>query len=187
MAATRSRRHLWRCVPAPGRQHGHRRSDLRSVQPMAKSVCGEIDRIHQARVPEPRHRPRRAPSATSADRVSHLLSWGANTSRPGEGRTDATTCSDADGGSRRRVPGSGRIASSLRTTRRLTRLGPTWRRRNRAVTSVCAARPRVRFPRRFNAIMIVMASPAEASTACPDRSALDRCDFGERHRPCSVL
>ena len=145
-------------VPAPGRQPGHRRSDLRSVQPMAKSVCGEIDRIHHARVSEPRHRLRRAPSATSADRVSHLLSWGANTSRPGEGRADATTCSDADGGSRRRVPGSGRIASSLRTTRRLTRLGPTWRRRNRAVTSVgvSARRGRVRFPRRFNAIIFVM-------------------------------
>src|ERR1700682_2231601 len=37
-----------------------------------------------------------------------------------------------------RVPGGGRIASSLRTTRRLTGLSRTWApRRNRAVTSVC--------------------------------------------------
>ena len=91
-----------------------------SVQPLAKSVCGETDRIHPARVSGPRDRPRRAASATSADRVSHLLSWGANTSRLGEGRADAATCSDADGRSRGRVPGSGRITSSLRTTRRLT-------------------------------------------------------------------
>ncbi len=115
----RSRRHLRRRVPAPGRQHGHRRGGLHSVQPLAKSVCGKTDRIHPARVSEPRHRPRRAPSATSADRVSHLLSWGANTSRLGEGRADATTRSDADGRSRGRVPGSGRITSSLRTTRRV--------------------------------------------------------------------
>ena len=45
---------------------------------------------------------------------------------------------------------------------------------------LCAARPRVRFPRRFNAIMFVSASPAEASTACLDRSAVDGLDFGER-------
>jgi hypothetical protein len=34
---------------------------------------GKADRIHPARVSEPRHRARRGPSATSADRVSHLL------------------------------------------------------------------------------------------------------------------
>ena len=94
---------------------------LQSVQPLAKSVCGETDRIHSARVSRPRDRPRRAASATSPDRVSHLLSWGANTSRLGEGRADDATRSDADGRARGRVPGSGRITSSLRTTRsRLT-------------------------------------------------------------------
>jgi hypothetical protein len=35
----------------------------------------------------------------------------------------------------------------------------------------------MRFRRQFNAIMFVMASPAEASTACPDRSAVDGWDL----------
>jgi hypothetical protein len=48
---------------------------------------------------------------------------------------------------------------------------------------LCAARPRVRFPRRFNAIMFVSASPSEASTPCLDRSAIDGWDFGKRQAP----
>jgi putative transposase len=44
-----------------------------------QSVCGETDRIHPAQVSGPRDRPRRAASATSFERVSHLLSWGAKT------------------------------------------------------------------------------------------------------------
>ena len=59
-------------------------------------------------------------SATPPDRVPHLLSWGANTSRLGEGRPDDTTHSDADGRTRGRVPGSWRITSPLRATRSLT-------------------------------------------------------------------
>ena len=66
------------------------------------------------------NRPRRAASATSPDRVSHLLSWGENTSRLGEGRADDTTRSDASRRTRRGVPWSWRITSSLRTTCSLT-------------------------------------------------------------------
>src|SRR5258706_3731914 len=119
MAVARSRCHLWRSVQAPRGLDGHPGSDLSTFEPLAESVCGKTDRIHSARVPEPRHPPRRAPSATSADCVSHLLSWGANASGLGEGRADATTRSDADGRARGLVPGSGRITSSLRTTRRV--------------------------------------------------------------------
>ena len=76
MAVAGSRCHLRRRVPAPCRRHGHRRGHLQSVQPLAKSVCGETDRIHSARVSGPRDRPRRAASATSPDRVSSPIIMG---------------------------------------------------------------------------------------------------------------
>jgi hypothetical protein len=115
---------------------------------LAKSVCGETRRIHSARVSGPRDRPRRAASATSPDRVPHLLSWSANTSRLGEGRADATTRSDSDGRTRGRVPGSWRITSSLRTTCSLT--GTVDRRLDFDVRlRVCGAQPCVGVPRRL--------------------------------------
>ena len=58
-------------------------------------------------------------AAWTAQQMVEALSWGANTSGLGEGRADATTRSDADGRACGRVPGSGRITSSLRTTRRV--------------------------------------------------------------------
>jgi hypothetical protein len=73
-------------VPAPCRRHGHHGGHHQCIKSLAKSVYGETDRLPSARVCGPRDRPRRAASATSPDRVSHLLSWGANTSRLGEGR-----------------------------------------------------------------------------------------------------
>jgi hypothetical protein len=144
MAAPRSRRHLRRCVPAPGRQHGHRRGGLQSVQPLAKSVCGETDRIPPTRVSRPRDRPRRPASPPSAGRVSDLLSWGPNASRLREGCAGDATRSDAHRRARGRVPGSGRLTSSLRTTR--SRLTGTVDRRLDVNVSlrVCAERPSVR-------------------------------------------
>jgi hypothetical protein len=106
---------------------------------VAESVRRKTDRIHSARVSEPRHRPRRAPSATSANRVSHLLPSRANTSGLGEGRPDATARSDADGRARGRVPGSGRTPSSVRTTRRGR--APVGRRLGVDAVYVCAERP----------------------------------------------
>src|SRR5688572_7758222 len=100
MALAGSRRHLWRSLQAPRCRDGHPGSHLSTVESLAESVCGKTDRIHSARVSGPRHRSQRAPSATSADRVSHLLSWGTNTFGLGEGRADATTRSDADGRAR---------------------------------------------------------------------------------------
>jgi hypothetical protein len=133
--------------------------------PQAKSVCGETDRINPARMSGPRDRPRRAASATSADRVCHLLSWGANTSRLGERRADDTTRSDADGRARGRVLGSWRITSSLRTTRSLTgsvdpRLSLNVRLR------VCGERPRACASRVDSRLIVfVTASAREASAA----------------------
>ncbi len=63
--------------------------------PFVERVIGSIS----TRVPGPRDRGQRAASAPAPDRVSHLLSWGANASRLAEGRAHAATRADADGGS----------------------------------------------------------------------------------------
>src|SRR5438093_3520271 len=81
----------------------------------------------------------------------------ANTSRVEEGRSDDTTCSDADGRTSGRVPGSWRITSSLRTTGSLTgtvdpRLDCDVRLR------VCAERPCVDVLRRSRRIAFVTPS-----------------------------
>ena len=92
-----------------------------TAQTSARPILAkDTNRINPARVSGPRDRPRRAASATSPDRVFQQLSWGANTSHLREGRADDTTRSDVDGRARGRVPGSWRIASSLRTTGSLT-------------------------------------------------------------------
>ena len=106
--------------PAPCRQHGPHGGHHQSLKSLAQPVCGETDRIHSARVSALCDRPRRAASATPPDRVPHLLSWGAKQSRLGEGRPDDTKRSAADRRTRGRVPGSWRIASSLRTACGLT-------------------------------------------------------------------
>jgi hypothetical protein len=106
-------------------------------------------------VSRPRDRPLRAPSATSPDRVCHLLSWGAHTSRLGEGRANDTTRSDADGRARCRVPRSCRITSPLRTTRSLT--GTVDHRLDvDAGLRVCAERACVGVPRHVGAIVFGM-------------------------------
>src|SRR2546428_6266909 len=87
---------------------------------MAKSIRGAPDRFNQARMSRPCDRTRRAAFAASLDPLHRLLSWGANASLLGEGRADDSTRADADGRARRRLPGSRRITSSLRTTRGLT-------------------------------------------------------------------
>ena len=126
VAAAGSRCHLRGRVPAPCRRHGHHGGHHQSLKSLAKSVCGETDRIPPARVSQPRDRPRRPASPPSAGRVSNLLSWRPNASRLREGRADDVTRPDADRRARGRVPGSGRITPSLRTTRSMT--GPIDRR-----------------------------------------------------------
>ena len=148
MVVARPRCRLRGRVPAPCRRHGHHGGHHQSIKSLAKSVCGETDRIKPARMSGPRNRPRRAASATSPDRVSRLLSWDANRSRLEERRADDTTRSDADGRARGRVSGSWWITSSLRTTCSLTvtvhrRLDCDVRLR------ICAKRRRVGVPRRF--------------------------------------
>src|SRR5712691_2910749 len=167
MALAGSRRHLWRSLQAPRGRDEHPRSHLSTVESLAESVRRATDRIDSARMSGPRHRPRRAPSAMSADRVSHLLSWGANTSGLGEGRADATTRSDADGRARGRVPGSGWITSSLRTTRRV--IGTVDRRLGvDAVYVFARSGPFMRVPRRFDAIVFVTASAQDVSAVSRD-------------------
>jgi hypothetical protein len=70
--------------------------------------------------------------------------------------------------------------SPWRRTRRLTRLAPAGPGAT-VVTSDCAARPRVRFPRRFNAIIFVMAS-GRGIDGVPSPFCGRWMDFGERHR-----
>jgi hypothetical protein len=112
--------------------------------PYAERLIGSIRR----ECPGPRDRPWRAASATTPDGVCHLLSWGANPSRVGEGRADDTTRSDADGRTGGRVPGGRRITSSLRTTGSLT--GTVDRRLDCGVQlRVCAERPYVDAPPSF--------------------------------------
>src|SRR6266576_7020124 len=111
---------LWGSVPPPRRQHGYRRSCLKSFQPMAESVRGAPDRIHQARVFGPRDRPRRAAPPARASQIYGLLSRGANTSVAREGLAHAPTYSGVDGRARGGVRGSRWVAPSVRATGRLT-------------------------------------------------------------------
>jgi hypothetical protein len=139
---------------------------------LAKSVCGETDRINSARVSGPRDRPRRAASETSPDRVSRLLSWGANTSRLGEGRADDTTRSDADRRTRGRVTGSWRITSSLRTTCSLTG----------TVDDSIESRLRVRAERRAWASHVTSRRIVFVTASAREASAASRDGFGEGQR-----
>ena len=91
--APRSRPHLWRRLPAPTGQHGHRRSRLSAGESLAESIPGATDRIGPTGMPEPCDRARGAAPATSPVRVSALLPWGANASpsRRTHPRHDAST------------------------------------------------------------------------------------------------
>jgi hypothetical protein len=89
---------------------------------MKMSVPGAAtsDRFHSPRVSGSRHRSQRDAYSSCPWFVPRLLSWLANTSRLGEGRADDTTRSNADRRARGRIPGSWRIAPSLRTPGSLT-------------------------------------------------------------------
>ena len=50
VAAAGSRCHLRGRIPPPCRRHGHHGGHHQSLKSLAKSVCGETDRIHSARV-----------------------------------------------------------------------------------------------------------------------------------------
>ena len=85
-----------------------------------KPIRRARDRFNPAGMSRACDRARRAAFAAHLDPLRRLLSWGANTSFPGQGLTHAPTRTDADGRARRGVRGSWWTTPSVRTTRGLT-------------------------------------------------------------------
>src|SRR5712691_12398203 len=117
MAVAGSRCDLRGRVPAPSRRHEHQRGHLKSVQPMAESVCRAPDRFNQAGMSRPCDRARRAAFAANVDPLRRLLSWGPNTSLPRQGLAHAPTRSGPGGRARRGVLRSRWTTPPVRATR----------------------------------------------------------------------
>jgi hypothetical protein len=117
MAVARSRRHLWRGVPASHRQHGDRRGRLKSLEPVAESVRGATDRIPSARVSGPRGRAQRASSPAHAGQLHGVLPQKSHASRVGEGRARSPAGSTGLVGTNCRHSRGRRSPSPLRACR----------------------------------------------------------------------
>jgi hypothetical protein len=111
--SSRSRRDLRRRVPPARGGHGDPRSPHGCAEPVAESPRRTPDRIDQARLPRPRHRPKRAPPASRPDWLFRVLPPHPNPPFPHQGCIGSEAGRAAGAGQGRAHPRSRWPASSI--------------------------------------------------------------------------